>query len=333
MPKTRAATKAKNDAVPQEMDSEHPKSSVAPNPPTKAKNDAVPQEMDSEHPKSSVAPNPTTDTHNVDMDNIKTFFDQTLARKPAEAARTKKNQGGQARQYQEMGPIKARKPAEAARTKKNQGGQARQYQEIPVPGSPPRRWKEGLSPSSSCLEAAHLADGKKDFPRLAAALKQLINEVPPRTQPLGKFSGQLVEDPTIFLQRLEILLQGHNLETPEDIDDAILPHLTGEAATWYGRNKASFLSLEEFQRRFRVELTGHKRQKALRDATETQQSPKEPVTAFAQRLRRLCLRLNPDWPEAALVDHIIAKMTDRYCLPIVQANPQSMEELYEACEK
>ncbi|KAK9720173.1 Retrotransposon gag protein [Popillia japonica] len=182
-------------------------------------------------------------------------------------------------------------------------------------------------------QTAHLADERKDVPQLAAALRRIINEVPPQPQPLGKFSGQLVEDPAVFLQRLEVHLRNHQLQTPEDIDDAILPHLTGEAAAWYGRNRASFLTLSEFQRRFQAEFTGHKRQKALRDATEVQQGPREPVTAFAQRLRRLCLRLNPDWPEAALVDHIICKMTDRYCLPIAQANPQTMEELYQACEK
>ncbi|KAK9659696.1 hypothetical protein QE152_g41621, partial [Popillia japonica] len=81
-------------------------------------------------------------------------------------------------------------------------------------------------------QTAHLADERKDVPQLAAALRRIINEVPPQPQPLGKFSGQLVEDPAVFLQRLEVHLRNHQLQTPEDIDDAILPHLTGEAAAW-----------------------------------------------------------------------------------------------------
>ncbi|KAK9694516.1 hypothetical protein QE152_g33498 [Popillia japonica] len=218
------------------------------------------------------------------MDSIKNFFDQTLGQTEASQASDQSRETSQSSRTQEEPTLEDR------------------LADLESKLDSIRRY---LS------QAAHLADGKKEVPQLAAALRRIISEASPRTQPLGKFSGQLVEDPAVFLQRLEVHLQDHNLQTPEDIDDAILPHLTGEAATWYGRNQASFLTLTEFQRRFRA----------------------EPITAFAQRLRRPCLRLNPDWPEPALLDHIISKMTDRYCLPIAQANPQTMEELYQACEK
>ncbi|KAK9716791.1 Retrotransposon gag protein [Popillia japonica] len=264
----------------------------------KAKNEPAPQNMDPERPQSAVAPNPTTS--NIDTDGIIHFFNRTLDQ-------TNESQASDQSSRTQAEPALEDRLADL----ENKLDSIRRY----------------LS------QTAHLADEKKEVPQLAAALRRIISEAPPQTQPLGKFSGQLVEDPAVFLQRLEVHLRNHQLQTPEDIDDAILPHLTGEAATWYGRNQASFLTLAEFQRRFRAEFTGYKRQKALRDATEVQQGPREPVTAFAQRLRRLCLRLNPDWPEAALVDHIICKMTDCYCLPIAQANPQSMEELYQACEK
>ncbi|KAK9693749.1 hypothetical protein QE152_g33986 [Popillia japonica] len=221
---------------------------------TKAKNEPAPQKMDSEHPQSSVAPNPTT---NPTMDSIKNFFNQTLGQTSESEA-----------------------PDQSSRT-----------QEEPALEDRLADLESKLHSTRRYLsQIAHLADEKKEVPQLAAALRRIISEAPPQTQPLGKFSGQLVEDPAVFLQRLEVHLRNHQLQTPEDIDDAILPHLTGEAATWYGRNQASFLTLTEFQRRFRAEFTGYKRQKALRDATEVQQSPREPVTAFAQRLRRLCLR-------------------------------------------
>ncbi|KAK9680445.1 hypothetical protein QE152_g39082, partial [Popillia japonica] len=271
----------------------------------KAKYEPTPQNMDPERPQGSVAPNPTAS--NIDTYGIIHFFDRTLGQ-------TSESQAFDQSSRTQAEPALEDRLADL----ENKLDSIRRY----------------LS------QTAHLADERKDVPQLAAALRRIINEAPPQPQPLGKFSGQLVEaeahyqrGPTTTPTRLEVHLRNHQLQTPEDIDDAILPHLTSEAATWYGRNRASFLTLAEFQRRFRAEFTGYKRQKALRDATEVQQGPREPVTAFAQRLRRLCLRLNPDWPEAALVDHIICKMTDRYCLPIAQANPQTMEELYQACEK
>ncbi|KAK9693256.1 Retrotransposon gag protein [Popillia japonica] len=112
-----------------------------------------------------------------------------------------------------------------------------------------------------------------------------------------------------FLERLEAHLQGQLLEIPEDIDYAVLPHLTGEAAIWYGRNEASFLSFEEFKRRFKAKFLGPGRYQKLWNATEAQQDPEEPVAVFVHRMRSLCLQYRPNWPEADLVDHIIARMT------------------------
>ncbi|KAK9703805.1 Endonuclease-reverse transcriptase [Popillia japonica] len=290
----------------------------------KAKNEPAPQNMDPERPhNSSVASNPTTS--NIDTDGIIHFFNRTLGQ-------TSESQASDQSSRTQVEPALEDRLAGL----ESKLDSIRRYLSQTAHLADEKKEE---SPKLDSIrrylsQTAHLADEKKEVPQLAAALRRIISEAPPQTQPLGKFSGQLVEDPAVFLQRLEVHLRNHQLQTPEEIDDAILPHLPGEAATWYGKNQASFLTLAEFQRRFRAEFTGYKRQKALRDATEVQQSPREPVTAFAQRLRHLCLRLkNPDWPEAALVDHIISKMTDRYCLPIAQANPQSMEELYQACEK
>ncbi|KAK9753726.1 hypothetical protein QE152_g1880 [Popillia japonica] len=87
---------------------------------------------------------------------------------------------------------------------------------------------------SRCLgQTTYLTTGGDDISRLAAALKSIIDTTPEQAPPPRKFSGQLVEDPSNFLERLEAHLQGQLLEIPEDIDYAVLPHLTGEAAIWW----------------------------------------------------------------------------------------------------
>lgn len=93
------------------------------------------------------------------------------------------------------------------------------------------------------------------------------------------------------------------------------------------------MSMEEFNGRFRAEFLSSKRWKELRDAIELQQTPRQPVGVFAARPRRLCLRFDPDWPEADLGNHITTRMSDRYCFQITQANPQTTEELLKLCEK
>ncbi|KAK9687351.1 Retrotransposon gag protein [Popillia japonica] len=199
---------------------------------------------------------------------------------------------------------------------------------------PQRGLEAQLDVISRCLgQTTYLTIGGDDISRLAAALKSIIDTTPVQAPPPRKFSGQLVEDPSSFLEQLEAHLQGQHLEIPEDIDYAVLPHLTGEAAIWYGRNEASFLSFEEFKRRFKAKFLGPGRHKKLWDATEAQQDPEEPVAVFVHRMRRLCLQYSPNWPEADLVDHIIAKMTDRYCVPIAQANLRTLEELLQQCDK
>ncbi|KAK9753669.1 hypothetical protein QE152_g1878 [Popillia japonica] len=86
---------------------------------------------------------------------------------------------------------------------------------------------------------------------------------------------------------------------------------------------------DDISRLAAAKFLGPGRYQKLWNATEAQQDPEEPVAVFVHRMRSLCLQYRPNWPEADLyrpnwpeadlVDHIIARMTDRYYVPIAQA--------------
>ncbi|KAK9686722.1 hypothetical protein QE152_g36968 [Popillia japonica] len=170
--------------------------------------------------------------------------------------------------------------------------------------------------------------------KLAEALRMLIQvTLPPRPEPPRPFGGTLSEDPLVYLARLAAHTKGGTIHTPEDVDDLVRPYLTGEATRWYQQHEGSFMNMGEFSQRFKAEFLSSRRRRKLREAMEKQQDPAEPPAAFANKLRRLCLRFDPDWDEAELVSHIVERMTDQYCFAIAQANPRTMADLVALCAK
>lgn len=147
------------------------------------------------------------------------------------------------------------------------------------------------------------------------------------------FSGKLHEDPTTFLDRARPYLQRQRLLIPEDMDTAIQPYLAGDAATWYKRHAGSITDTEDFELRFKDEFLNPRREKELHHATGTLQKSDEPPDAFVSRMKTLCLRYNPDWPEAKLVTHIVNLMTEEYYEHIASEEPTTFNELRRLCSK
>ncbi|KAK9754485.1 hypothetical protein QE152_g1198 [Popillia japonica] len=227
-----------------------------------------------------------------------------------------------------------------------------------LPGPPPR--PEPPRPFGGTLSE----DPVVYLARLEAHTKGRTRPEPPRP-----FGGTLSEDPLVYLARLEAHTKGRTIYTPEDVDDLVRPYLTGEAtrwyqqhegsfmnmgefsqrfkaeflssrrrrdlreAMWYQQHEGSFMNMGEFSQRFKAEFLSSRRRRDLREAMEEQQDPAEPPAAFVNKLRRLCLRFDPDWEEAELVSHIVERMTDQYCFAIAQANPRTMADLVALCAK
>lgn len=57
------------------------------------------------------------------------------------------------------------------------------------------------------------------------------------------------------------------------------------------------------------------------------------LTAFVGKLRQLCLRYNPTWPEKELVLHLISRLTREYQIYVSHARPQTEVELFEECDR
>lgn len=147
------------------------------------------------------------------------------------------------------------------------------------------------------------------------------------------YSGRITDDPELFCSRLKAHLKGKRFEVPADIDDAVLPHLAGEAAEWCRKNEGAFESLDDFTRRLKRKFMGPKYKEALQRACDVLQKETEDPTPFAKRLRQLCLRKDPNMSEISLVAHISSRLTSIYRIQIEQAAPQTMDELVALCEK
>lgn len=177
---------------------------------------------------------------------------------------------------------------------------------------------------------------KQNIALIAEVVKQMSFTQPTtvKADPPYKFSGNLVEDPRVFIIRMEEYLKYKQLDVPEAIDDAVMPYLVGEAADWYEKYQGTFLTVKEFTTRFRNEFLSFKKKAELRTCVFTaQQSNDELPAAFVGRQRRLCLRYDPKWPEQDLVNHLIDQLRREYRTNITHSNPQTVSELLEACDK
>lgn len=154
-----------------------------------------------------------------------------------------------------------------------------------------------------------------------------------KTTPLRLYSGRLDEEAAVFIRRLGDQLAERVIEVPEDVDDAVRPHFTGEASAWLRRNEGGFHSLEDFKKRFHREFQGPQRQEALREACLVRQQPNEDPVTYVTRIMRLRHRHDPQGNELIQVERTIGQMTHEYCVQLTQSNPRTFEELRTASEK
>lgn len=173
----------------------------------------------------------------------------------------------------------------------------------------------------------------QDVAIIAEVVKQMTEPASDR-QPPHVFSGQMAQDPSIFLQRLEHCLEGRRLEIPDDIDNAVTQYLEGDALRWYRKHRGTFRCLPDFTRAFREEFTSDQRQLALQTAVYNTRMREDDIpTAFVGKLRQLCLRYNPSWPERELVLHLTSRLTREYRIYVSHARPQTVVELFEECDR
>lgn len=160
--------------------------------------------------------------------------------------------------------------------------------------------------------------------------KAVTPAAPPPPKP-ESFTGDVYQDPQVFLTQLETHLDSKQL-TPQGTVRHIADLLGGEAATWFQHISEQVDSYDCFRRLFLERYCTDEREDTLHALLYgEEQKQQERAVPFILRKERLYRRLRLNWEDKRTVSLITRQLTPDYRIMLGPHPLASVEELRRAC--
>lgn len=169
---------------------------------------------------------------------------------------------------------------------------------------------------------------------LVKILEEVCKAVTPAPPPPPKpdsFSGDILQDPQVFINQLDTHVQSRQLTT-EGVTNEIGLFLTGEAALWFDSLQQQIDTFDCFRTLFNEKYQSAARTDKLYELLySVPHREDERAVEFILRKRRLCTRLNIQWDDERMIGLIRRQLQPNYRMTLGPYPIKVMDEFRRAC--